>query len=99
MENIGQMNNNKKIQDEVRALKDDMQSILSRLSHLKDQSQDVVKEQFGEIISKMSGLGGQGLEKGKEYYSHMEECVKKEPLKSALYAFGAGVILAFLLKR
>ncbi len=99
MENIGQINNNKKIQDEVKALKEDMQDILSRLSNLRSQSKDVVKEQFSDIISKMSGLGGQGVEKGKEYYSHMEDCVKKEPLKSAIYAFGAGVLLAILFKR
>ncbi|MDF2965875.1 MAG: hypothetical protein K0Q51_1263 [Rickettsiaceae bacterium] len=99
MENIGQVTNNNKIQDEVKALKSDIQNVLSRLSTLKTHSKDVVAEQFGDFISKMNDLSDQGVEKGKEYFHGIEDTIKRRPMMSTLYAFGAGVLLAAILKR
>ncbi|MCC2646856.1 MAG: hypothetical protein K0R02_921 [Rickettsiaceae bacterium] len=102
MENIQQLtttNNNKKAQDEVRALKEDIQNIISRLGTLKNYSKDIVSEQLGELMTRMNDLSDQGVEKGKEYVHTIEDSIKRRPMMSALYAFGAGVLLAALLKR
>ena len=91
------MNNN--MQEEVKALKEDMQNVLSRLNTLKGQSKEAMAEQFGELVNKMNEYKGQGYEKGKEYYHQMEDSMKNQPMLTALYAFGAGMALALLLKR
>jgi ElaB/YqjD/DUF883 family membrane-anchored ribosome-binding protein len=98
-ETMDNVMNNKNVQDEVQALKSDMKDILSRLASLKDHSKGVISEQFGDLFGKMNDLSGQGVEKGKEYMHNVEEYIKEKPLMSTAYAFGAGVLLAALLKR
>ncbi len=92
-------NSSKKVRDEVKGLREDMQNIVSRLHNLKNQSKEAISEQLGDLVGRINDLSDQGIEKGKVYYEDLAETIKKQPIQSAVYAFCAGVILTALIKR
>jgi ElaB/YqjD/DUF883 family membrane-anchored ribosome-binding protein len=92
-------NKAKNSNEEVKAIKEDIQDILKRIGNLKGEALDVLSQESGELVSNLSNIKETLVGKGKNGLKDMYSCVEKNPIKSALYFFGAGVILSMLIKK
>jgi len=88
---------NKKSTDDVQAIKDDMKDIVKRVSSLKGESLNALYESSEALISNMSELKDKII--GKDLPSKICSCIEKNPLKSALYCVGAGIMLAMFFRK
>ncbi|CAK6508236.1 MAG: hypothetical protein O7C68_00220 [Rickettsia endosymbiont of Ixodes ricinus] len=71
---------------------------MSRLRNLKGKSGDILDEQLGNLSSVMEYYKDKGMDKGKANVADLCESTRDHPLWSLAYAFGAGVLLAILMK-
>ncbi|MGX6960756.1 MAG: hypothetical protein ACIPMY_06085 [Rickettsia endosymbiont of Pentastiridius leporinus] len=83
---------------DLEGIKKDIESLVSRLRNLKGKSGDILDEQLDNLSSVMDHYRDKGIEKGKANVADLCESTRDHPLRNLAYAFGAGVILAFLMK-
>lgn len=84
--------------DELEGMKKDIESLVSRLRNLKGKSGDILEEQLDNLSTVMERYKNKGIEKGKANIGDLCASTQEHPLRNLAYAFGAGVILAFLIK-
>ena len=89
----------KKTKDDIQAIKDDMKDIARRVSNMKGDALDALYENSDELMSNMSDMKDKILGSSRGSISNMCSCIEKNPMKSAIYCFGAGVILTMLLRK
>lgn len=89
----------KKAQDEIHAIKDDIKDIVKRVGNLKDESLNVLYENSGDLISQMSELKDKISAQGQDSASKIYCSIEKNPLKGALYCFAAGIAVALFLRK
>jgi ElaB/YqjD/DUF883 family membrane-anchored ribosome-binding protein len=90
---------NKKAREDLQAIKDDMRDIVKRVGSLKDESLNALYENSEDLMSNMSELKNKILGQGEGASGKICSCIQKNPLKSALYAFGVGLVLALLFRK
>ncbi|MFV9952180.1 MAG: hypothetical protein AB8U85_04090 [Rickettsia conorii subsp. raoultii] len=83
---------------DVEGIKKDIESLVSRLRNLKGKSRDILDEQLGNLSSVMEHYKDKGMDKGKANVADLCESTRDHPLRNLAYAFGAGVLLAILMK-
>lgn len=83
---------------DVEGIKKDIESLVSRLRNLKGKSGDILDEQLGNLSSVMEHYKDKGMDKGKANLADLCESTRDHPLRNLAYAFGAGVLLAILMK-
>lgn len=88
-----------KTKEEVAAIKADIKDIANRLANLKGEALHVLQENSEELISTMGEIKNKITNQSSDSLKSLYSCIEKNPLKSALYCFGAGVILTILLKK
>lgn len=84
--------------EDIEGIKKDIESLVSRLHNLKDKSGDILDEQLDKLSSVMDHYKHKGIEKGKANVADLCESTRDHPLRNLAYAFGAGVLLAILMK-
>lgn len=89
----------KKTKDEVKVIKEDIQDLLKRLKDLKGDAVKTLFEDSEELMSTMGDMKDKMLNQGQGTMRAMCRCIENNPMKSAWYFFGAGIILTMLIKR
>jgi len=89
----------KKAKDEVKVIKEDIQDLLKRLGDLKGDAVKTLFDDSEELMSTMNDMKNKVLNQGQGKMNAMCRCIENNPMKSAWYFFGAGVILTMLIKR
>jgi len=84
--------------EDIEGIKKDIESLGSRLRNLKGKSSDLLEEQLDNLSSVMEHYKNKGIEKGKANVADLCESTRDHPLRNLAYAFGAGVLLAILMK-
>lgn len=84
--------------EDLEGMKKDIESLVSRLNNLKGKSGDILEEQLDNLSSVMDHYRNKGIEKGKANVADLCESTRDHPLRNLAYAFGAGVLLAILMK-
>ncbi|ABE04452.1 MAG: hypothetical protein ACRYE8_02380 [Janthinobacterium lividum] len=84
--------------EDIEGIKKDIESLVSRLHNLKGKSGDILDEQLDNLSSVMDHYKHKGIEKGKANVADLCESTRDHPLRNLAYAFGAGVLLAILMK-
>lgn len=90
--------NSNSAKEDVEGIKKDIESLVSRLRNLKGKSGDILDEQLGNLSSVMEHYKDEGIDKGKANVADLCESTRDHPLRNLAYAFGAGVLLAILMK-
>ena len=90
--------NTESAKKDIEGIKSDIQNLVSRLSSIKDKSGDIMSEQLGELSSAITRLKGKGEEASKDVLNDLSASTLQHPVRNLAYAFGAGVILALLIK-
>ena len=89
----------KKTNDEINGIKEDMEDIVRRVKSLKDEA---VKELFyksSDLFSNLNEIKNKASWHCDENLKSMAECIQKKPIKSMWCAFGAGALIMMLLKK
>ncbi|AAU04169.1 hypothetical protein [Rickettsia typhi] len=86
------------VKEDVEGIKKDIESLVSRLCDLKGKTGDILDEQLGNLSSVLEHYKDKGIEKGKANLADLCESTRNNPLRNLAYAFGAGVLLAILMK-
>ncbi len=86
--------NSNSAKEDVEGIKKDIESLVSRLRNLKGKSGNILDEQLGNLSSVMEHY----KDKGKANVADLCESTRDHPLRNLAYAFGAGVLLAILMK-
>ena len=89
----------KRAKDDIQAIKDDMKDIAKRVSNMKGDALNMLYDNSEELMSNMSDMKDKILGSSRGSISSMCSCIEKNPMKSAIYSFGAGVVLAMLLRK
>jgi ElaB/YqjD/DUF883 family membrane-anchored ribosome-binding protein len=89
----------KKSKEEIKAIKDDIKDIAKRVGNLKGEALSALYEDSDELMSSMSEMKDKIVGQSQGNLKNMYSCVEKNPMKTAMYCFGAGVILAMLLRK
>lgn len=89
----------KKGKDEIKAIKDDIKDIVKRMGNLKSDALDALSEDSSDLMSAMSDIKDRVVGKSNSNLKNMYSCIEDNPMKSALYFFGAGVILTMLMRK
>ncbi|MGI4775451.1 MAG: hypothetical protein ACRYE9_00725 [Janthinobacterium lividum] len=89
----------KKGREEAKAIKNDIKDIIKRMSSLKGEAITALYDDSEELMSAMSGMKDKVLGNSKSNLKDMYACVENNPMKSALYFFGAGIVLALLMRK
>ena len=89
----------KKTKDDIQAIKDDMKDIAKRISSMKGDALSMLSDNSEDLISSMSDMKDKILGQSRGTISGMCSCIEKNPMKSAIYSFGAGVVLTMLLRK
>ena len=84
--------------EDIEGMKKDIQSLVHRLSSIKDNARDEMSEQLDNLSTTISGLKDKGLDLGKDGLEGLSSSTRKHPLRNLAYAFGAGFIIAYLTK-
>ncbi|HJD59935.1 MAG TPA: hypothetical protein LFW20_04685 [Rickettsia endosymbiont of Omalisus fontisbellaquei] len=84
--------------EDIDGIKKDIESLVSRLRNLKGKSGDILDEQLGNLSSVVDHYKDKGIDKGKANVADLCESTRDHPLRNLAYAFGAGVLLAILMK-
>lgn len=90
--------NSNSAKEDVEGIKKDIEGLVSRLRNLKGKSGDILDEQLGNLSSVMEHYKDKGIDKGKANVADLCESTRDHPLRNLAYAFGAGVLLAILMK-
>lgn len=90
--------NSSAAKEDLEGMKKDIESLVSRLRSLKGKSGDILEEQLDHLSSVMEYYKNKGLDKGRANMSDLCDSTRDNPLRNLMYAFGAGVILAILIK-
>ena len=91
--------NTQDIKHEASAIKDDMKNVLERLGKIKGAGADMLSAEMDSWMSSMSDMKDKAFEQGKEGMESLAWCIQKNPIRSLMYGFGAGMILALLFKK
>jgi|GEM_PF-4501372 len=89
----------KRAKDDIQAIKDDMKDIAKRVSNMKGDALNMLYDNSEDLMSNMSDMKDKILGSSRGSISGMCSCIEKNPMKSAIYSFGAGVVLAMLLRK
>lgn len=89
----------KKTKDDIQAIKDDMKDIAKRVSNMKGDALDMLYDNSDDLMSSMRDMKDKILGQSRGSIGNMCSCIEKNPMKSAIYCFGAGVILTMLLRK
>ena len=92
-------NLDKKTQDEITGIKDDMQDIVRRVGNLKTEAMKELFHQSSNLLANLNELKGKTAWHCEDSLKTMAECVQRKPIKSIWCAFGAGAFLMMLLKK
>lgn len=91
-------NNTESAKKDIEGIKGDIESLVRRLGSIKDKSGDVMSEQLEDLSGAITRLKGKGEEAGKDVLNELSASTLRHPVRNLAYAFGAGVILALLIK-
>ncbi|RYE06389.1 MAG: hypothetical protein EOP33_04220 [Rickettsiaceae bacterium] len=89
----------KKGKEEAKAIKNDIKDIIKRMSSLKGEAVTALYDDSEELMTAMSSMKDKVVGSTKNNIKDMCSHVENNPMKSALYLFGAGVILALLMRK
>jgi ElaB/YqjD/DUF883 family membrane-anchored ribosome-binding protein len=82
------------IKEDFTKLRDDAKDILDRLKRAGSEAGHMISENTKQALEKFTKEGSQHT---KEYVDCVESYIKDKPIRSALMAFGAGVVIAKVL--
>ncbi len=87
------------IKDEVSAIKGDMKTIFERMGNVKGDASNILWNEMSHMMSNMNHMKEKAYEHGKEGVESLACSIQKNPIRSLMYGFGAGMILALLFKK
>lgn len=85
--------------EEIQAIKDDIQDIAKRLQNIKGEALHHLLQDSGQVMSAMNSIKDKIMDQGKCNIHGLYSCVEKNPMKSAMYCFGAGMLLTLLFRK
>ncbi|WP_317993864.1 DUF883 family protein [Bartonella gliris] len=93
----------KDLQTQLEKLRSEISGITSTLSHLGANKLNTAKDKAEKLYSSAMESGEEIMSQAKDKISDLEQamnqCVRKNPGKSVLFAAGVGFILAQILRR
>ena len=91
-------NNTESAKKDIEGIKGDIESLVRRLGSIKGKSGGIISEQLEELNDVISTLKGKGEEVSKDVLNEISASTLRNPVRNLLYAFGAGALLALLIK-
>lgn len=90
--------NTESAKKDVEGIKGDIESLVRRLGSIKGKSGGIISEQLEDLSGAISALKGKGEEVSKDALNELSASTLKNPIRNLAYAFGAGIVLALLVK-
>lgn len=99
MKNILDNNNSTNdAKDDIEGIKADIAKLTHRLGNIKDNAGDIIAEQIEHLSTAISQLKDKGMGHGRDGVAQICNSTRKHPLRNLMYAFGAGVVIAYFIK-
>jgi archaellum component FlaC len=97
MQNILSNSNTDNAKEEMEGIKKDIESLVKRLSNIKDNAGGIMTEQLDSLSSTIAELKDKTVSSSRDNLADLCTSTRRHPLRNLAYAFGAGFVLAYLL--
>lgn len=99
MKNIlSNSSNTDNAKEDIEGIKKDIESLVNRLGNIKDNAGGIMSEQLDNLSSTIADLKDKAVSSGKGNLADLYTSTRRHPLRNLAYAFGAGFIIAYLIK-
>lgn len=99
MKSTNQIEVPKNVREEVKAIKEDIQDIAKRIQNLKGEAMHVLFEDSDQLKSAVSAIKDKVMGESKQHLMGAYGCIERHPMQTALYSFGAGILIAMLCRK
>lgn len=87
----------KSTKEDIDAIKNDIENIIKKISHLKYKSGDVISEQIDHLSSVIHQVKNKSEKQGSSMLHELCDSTQKHPMRNVLCALALGAVISLII--